>query len=99
VIASPATAGGFLFEFPLLAGPKAANKILWAMRLPRSGSSLVLTAHPLGASAPVVTESRPDNSSPGEIYPDGLDVPSAGCWQVSLSWGGNHAEIDLNYGN
>ena len=67
------------------------------MGLPRNGSNLVIKAHPLGASSPALTETLPDNSSPGEIYPDIFDVPSAGCWQVALDWAGHHAVLEVNY--
>ena len=99
VIAKPQIAGGYLFGFPLRAGhPESpSNKILWAMRLPRNGSSLVVNATPLGAASPTVSITLPDDSSPGEIYPSIIDVPFAGCWQVGLSWMGHHAELDLDY--
>ena len=88
-----------MFASPLRAGhpTNPINKILWAMRFPRNGSPLTITAHPLSASDPVVSETLPDDSSPGEIYPDGLDVPEPGCWQLSLSWGTNRAQIELVY--
>ena len=37
------------------------------------------------------------DSSPGEIYPSIVDVPSPGCWHFTLSWAGHHDEIDLLY--
>jgi hypothetical protein len=97
VIARPPIAGGYLFVFPLQSGAHAPNKILWAMGFPRDGSDLVISAHPLTASKPVITETLRDDSSPGEIYPDGLEVPAAGCWQLTLSWSGHHALLDLTY--
>jgi hypothetical protein len=97
VIAHPPIAGGYLFVFPLQSGAHAPNKILWAMGFPRDGSDLVISAHPLTASKPVITETLRDDSSPGEIYPDGLEVPAAGCWQLTLSWSGHHALLDLAY--
>ncbi|MBJ7593768.1 MAG: hypothetical protein JF886_02725 [Candidatus Dormibacteraeota bacterium] len=99
VIARPPFAGGYLFGFPLRAGhpDNPTNKILWAMALPRNGSTLVINAHPLGASSPALTETLPDNSRPGEIYPDIFDVPSAGCWQVALDWTGHHVVLELDY--
>lgn len=97
VIADPPIAGGYLFVFPLQSGAHAPNKILWAMGFPRDGSDLVISAHPLTASNPVITETLRDDSSPGEIYPDGLAVPAAGCWQLTLSWSGHRALLDLAY--
>ncbi len=99
VIARPPIAGGYLFGFPLRAGhpDNPTSKILWAMARPRNGSNLVINAHALGASGPPLTETLPDNSSPGEIYPDIFDVPSAGCWQVTLDWAGHHVVLELDY--
>lgn len=97
VIANPPIAGGYLFVFPLRSGAHAPNKILWAMGLPRDGSNLVISAHPLTTSKPVISETLPDDSYPGEIYPDGLAVPAAGCWQLTLSWSGHRAMLDLAY--
>jgi hypothetical protein len=97
VIASPPIAGGYLFIFPLHSGAHAPNKILWAMGLPRDGSDLVITAHPLTASRPVITETLRDDSYPGEIYPDGIAVPTSGCWQLTLAWSGHRALLDLAY--
>ena len=67
VIANPQIAGGYLFGFPLRARhpDNPSNKILWAMRLPRNGSSLVVKATPLGAASPTVSITLPDESSPG----------------------------------
>lgn len=97
VIAHPTVAGGFLFSFPLQAGHPRGNKVLWAVRTPREDGPLEILAHPLNSPTPVVRETRPADSGPGEIYPDGLDVPSAGCWEVSLSWPTAKAQIELNY--
>jgi hypothetical protein len=99
VIATPEIAAGFLFADPLRAGHPVdpSNKILWVVGKPRNGSDLQLSAHPLGASTPVVTDSFPDNSSPGEIYPSIFDVPSPGCWQLELRWAGNVARVDVTY--
>ncbi len=99
VIGSPDVVGGFLFAHPLRAGhpQNPSNKILWAVRTPRQGSALQIDGHPLDAPGPVVHESQPANSGPGEIYPDGVDVPSPGCWRFTLRWATNRAEVDLNY--
>src|SRR6266852_3475508 len=42
------------------------------------------------AALPRVHEARPAGSSPGEIYLDGIDVPTPGCWQFDLSWATSH---------
>ncbi|HEV2012953.1 MAG TPA: hypothetical protein VGR77_03590 [Candidatus Dormibacteraeota bacterium] len=99
VIAHPPLVAGFLFSDPLRAGhpENPSNKILWVVRTPRDGSQLIIDGHPLGAALPTVREARPADSSPGEIYPDGVDVPSAGCWQFELRWATSHVQVELNY--
>jgi hypothetical protein len=99
VVAHPPLVAGFLFSDPLRAGhpENPSNKILWVVRTPRDGSQLIIDGHPLGAALPRVHEARPADSSPGEIYPDGIDVPTAGCWQFDLSWATSHAQVELNY--
>jgi hypothetical protein len=99
VVAKPASAAGFIFSYPLRSGRSKdiANKILWVVRTPRNGGALHIEAHPRGASVPTVTEIRPGDSGPGEIYPDGLNVPTAGCWHFTLRWPTGTAELDLEY--
>lgn len=99
VIAHPSLAAGFLFTYPLHAGLGASgdNKILWVVRTPRNGSPLSIDGHPLGAASPTVHDQRPDNSGPGEIYPDGIKVPTPGCWQFDLRWANSHTQIELMY--
>jgi len=90
---------GMLFADPLRVpsppgGPN--NKILWIVREPRNGQPLELTLTPTGAGAPVsVTEVA--DSSPGEIYPSIVDVPTPGCWSVRAEWDGHTATLALPY--
>lgn len=97
--AAQGRAAAFLFGYPLRAGhpDNPSNKILWVMRLPRAGTDLVISGHPLGRSAPVVTLQQPANSAPGEIYPSIVDMPTPGCWRLSLQWHGHTDSIDLPY--
>jgi hypothetical protein len=95
-IAHPQTAAAFLFGYPLTSGPSAQNKILWVVGTMRIGN-LVIDGHPLGAQAPTVHASLTPNSNPGEIYPSGIDVPTPGCWQFTLRWADQVAEIELEY--
>lgn len=90
---------GVVFANRLRAGQPEdpANKVLWIMRLPRNGSPLSIRATPLRARAPVVTASWPANSSPGEIYPSYVNVPTAGCWHLQLRWAGHTDSIDLRF--
>jgi hypothetical protein len=99
VVAHPPLAAGFLFSDPLRAGhpQNPYNKILWVVRTPRNGTDLTIDGHPLGALSLKVHEVWPANSGPGEIYPDGGDVPSAGCWQFDLRWAKSHAQVELDY--
>jgi hypothetical protein len=98
-IAHPAMAAGFIFGYPLHmpgSGITYSNKILWVVATPRTGD-LVVDGHPMGASAPTVHYAQAPNSFPGEIYPSGIDVPIAGCWQFTLRWAGQTADIELEY--
>ncbi len=99
-ITSPASAAGFLFAYPLRAGSVSNpnNKILWVVGVPRDGSDLHVTGHPQNATTPTMDQSFPANSSPGEIYPSIVNVPTAGCWHFDLSWGKNKTSVDLVYG-
>ena len=94
VVATPDIAMGYLFTDPLRTG-QDMNKILWYVRAPRDGSTLTAEGHPLGSSGPIARFSSLDNSGPGEIYPSGPSVPTAGCWHFTLSWHGNVATVDL----
>lgn len=97
-VAHPATAAAFLFGYPLhvVSPGTSSNKILWVVGTQRT-SDLVIDGHPLSASAPTVHYTQPANSGPGEIYPSGVEVPIPGCWQFTLRWSGQVAEIELEY--
>lgn len=99
-ITDPPIAAGFIFGYPLHAttAGKPGNKILWVVGIPRNEADLRISGHPLGVATPTVQLSFPPNSSPGEIYPSEVDVPSPGCWHFDLSWGKNKASVDLVYG-
>ena len=89
-----------LFGYPLRAGHREdgrSNKILWDMRDSRDGQPLLLTARPL-AGGSAVNLTFPADASPGEIYPSFVDVPTPGCWHMTLQWNGHTATIDLPYG-
>jgi hypothetical protein len=99
VLTSPTNAAGFIFGNPLTSSRRQgpANKILWVVGVPRNGSALQITGHPLDAIAPLVHVTQPANSFPGEIYPTIVDVPKPGCWHFELAWAGNKASVDLLY--
>ena len=89
-----------VFGYPLRAGNPGSgrqNKILWIMRLPRRHTPLYLSARPLHANHPVVRQTWPADSSPGQIYPSIVDVPRAGCWRITLHWAGHTDAIALRY--
>ena len=97
VVTEPPIAAGFLFSYPLKSGP-SGNKILWVVGAPREGDPLAVDAHPYGADQPIVYFNKDADSSPGEIYPSGIAVPSAGCWVLSLRWGRHRAAAELEFG-
>jgi hypothetical protein len=89
-----------VFGYPLRAGtpgPGRQNKVLWITRLPRQGLPLRIEARPLHASRPVVTVTEPADSEPGQIYPSYVNVPTAGCWRMTLRWAGHTDTIALRY--
>jgi hypothetical protein len=96
-LASGDRAAAFFFADPLRAGHPSdpANKVLWVVRLPRRGMPLTISARRVGVNAPTVRISRPADSSPGQIYPSGVDLPQAGCWRLALAWAGHHASVDV----
>jgi hypothetical protein len=65
--------------------------------LPRRGSPLTIEARPLHASTPLIRHAWPADSSPGEIYPSYVNVPTAGCWRLTLRWARHTDWIDLRY--
>jgi hypothetical protein len=97
VVTTPGSAVGYLFSYPMTAGLDANTKVLWYVGTPRLGSPLIAEGHPLGTIGPIAKFSKVADSFPGEIYPTGPTVPSAGCWHFTLTWQGGkqHAEVDL----
>lgn len=89
-----------IFGYPLRAGTPAAgrqNKVLWIMRLSRRGLPLRIEARPLHSNRPVVRETEPADASPGQIYPSYVNVPTAGCWRITLRWAGHSDQLALRY--
>ena len=99
VIGRPGTVIGYLFTPRLTAGDAANNKILWYVATPRDRQPLIADGHPLEAAAPTAHFTKPADSFPGEIYPSGPTVPSAGCWRFTLTWlgGSERADVDLAF--
>lgn len=96
-LAGPTPVAGFILADPLTAGARGPSKILWVVSTPRNGRPLEIRVNPSGADEPVLRVSRPADSGPGEIYPDGVSVPNSGCWHFKLQWATGNAELDLSY--
>lgn len=72
--------------------PTHKNKILWVSKpITRPNSPLVIRAR-LKGSDRVVTQRVVGGPGPSD-----MDVPSAGCWSVTLSWSGHQDTVDLKF--
>jgi hypothetical protein len=98
-ISKQGNVAAILFGNPLRSGHPTdrSNKILWIVRAPRNGHPLHLTARLLHVTSPTLRIAEEAGSAPGEIYPSVVDVPTPGCWHLTLDWDGNHAALDLRY--
>jgi hypothetical protein len=100
VLASPPTAAAIIAGYPLRAGhpQNPSNKVAWAVRVPRKGTPLLINAHPLGASAPAVLFDEPASSvvGDGEVYTSTIDLPTSGCWELTLRWGSPPQETTVD---
>jgi hypothetical protein len=76
--------------------PGRNNKILWVSKLSGPvGSDLEITARRLTGGTPVgPVQRRTVAGGPG---PSLIDMPTAGCWQFTLRWGGHTDTVDLPY--
>jgi hypothetical protein len=82
-----------------------ANKLAWIVSLPRADTPLVIDAHPIDRSTPVVHIEVPDvhvevpgvdHSKAGWVYTSIIDLPTPGCWHVDLYWGSPKHAASLN---
>jgi hypothetical protein len=99
--ARPATIAAFFFDYPLrLATPTIGyNKVLWFVGTTRTGP-LEIDGHPLGATSPTVRYSipiEPNYIGSGQLYGSQINAPSAGCWQFTLTWAGQRAEMEIEF--
>jgi hypothetical protein len=69
-------------------------KVLWISHSEQAGQ-LSVTAHPLGASVPVVRFAFGAATSPAGNYPSLIALPSPGCWHFDLAIGATRATMDL----
>jgi hypothetical protein len=87
-----------LFADPLRSPPPPdhRNKILWVSRAStRPGSALRITAQHTDGRRPVGPPvTRTVRGGPG---PSIVDLPSPGCWALTLRWSGHVDHLDLEY--
>lgn len=93
-VAGGDSAAAFFFARPLRAGhpTNPFNKVLWVVRAARNGKPLRIVARRGGQTVRIT---RRADAGPGEIYPSYVDLPSPGCWRLSLAWGRHRARIDV----
>jgi hypothetical protein len=90
VLAVPDTAAVILVAQPLRAGhpTNPYNKVAWAVRVPRNGTPIKVDARPPGETGRIVQfDVPPVVVGAGEVYVSYLDLPSPGCWTLTLRWG------------
>jgi hypothetical protein len=83
-----------LFGHPLRQPPDAGrnNKILWVSRVSVvPGDPLVIEARLPATGATVSRE------VPGGPGPSIIDLPRAGCWELTLTWSGHRDAMALEY--
>jgi hypothetical protein len=87
-----------IFGYPLLAPPaeSRANKILWVSRRPiKPPDKLRIRAQRMRGDKPVGKHVvRVIVGGPGPSY---LNLPTQGCWRLSLRWSGRSDELDLDF--
>jgi hypothetical protein len=82
-----------LFGYPLSQPPPPdrSNKILWVSRVPvEPGDRLVIDARNQDGGA----ATREVAGGPG---PSIIDLPRAGCWELTLTWSGHRDAMRLRY--
>jgi hypothetical protein len=72
-------------------GPNGRTKVLWVNH-GALGGHLIIAAHPLDASAPVVHFEFPGG---GGGTPSSIDLPNPGCWTLDLAIGDTRATMDV----
>jgi hypothetical protein len=86
-----------LFGYPLLSPPakNRANKILWVSRRPiKPPDKLRIRAQRMHGDRPVGKHLvRVIDGGPGPSY---VNLPTHGCWRLTLQWSGRSDELDLD---
>lgn len=98
VLAVPAIAAAVLPVQPLRAGhaTNPYNKVAWVVLNPVHGAQLKIDASPLDQSGRgIAFDVEPAYTQNGIFYPSALDLPTAGCWSMTLLWTGHSARVDL----
>jgi hypothetical protein len=84
-----------LFGWPLAAPPSTehSNKILWRPRKPAVPpyAPMLIKAQLYGGTTPVT------RTVPGGPGPSIVDLPTAGCWHLELTWPGGADSLNLPY--
>ena len=83
-----------LFSHPLTAStdPEVTNKILWVSRVPQQPMRpLTIEAVLDGTTTSVAREI---DGGPG---PSSVNLPTAGCWRLTLNWSGHSDAITLRF--
>ncbi len=85
-----------LFGFPLASPPREGlnNKILWVQRAGPT-SPVEISAQRMEGTEPVGEPVGRDLE--GGFAPSYVDLPEAGCWRLTLSYGDQVDSIDLEY--
>lgn len=92
VVSTDATIVAVLFADLRVHQPAGTNnKILWTARDGGGTGPLVIRATLAGDGT---TVTRTVAAGPG---PSTVDLPAAGCWHMSLTWGSHHDTISIPY--
>src|SRR4051794_22551307 len=86
-----------LFGYPLRSPPRQQrrNKILWVTRRTPDASALRIHAQRMSGYMPIGSPvHRKVSGGPG---PSIINLPSPGCWRLTLRWSGRADGLDLSY--
>jgi hypothetical protein len=98
VLGRSGTIVAILFGEPLQAPPPRThnNKILWVSRIPvESPTRLRISAQRMNGTQPLGKRVR--RSVAGGPGPSTINLPTPGCWRLSLTWAGRADTVDLHY--
>jgi hypothetical protein len=95
VLADPPSAVAILAADPVRAGhpTNPANKVVFAVRTPRHGTPLRITAR--ATTGQTVAFEIPADVLDAEVYITYLDLPAPGCWKLELRWGAPEVRTSL----